>query len=76
MNTAPTLSPIEKKAPVNVACEPCGHVWTAAWTPMLMSKMAKLMGSLHCPNCSNGPKKIFLAKSPGFPIPSYAEVPE
>lgn len=61
---APTLSAIEKKAPFNVRCEPCGHVWTAAWLPMGIRQMVKLTGSLHCPNCGNGPKTIVLSKMP------------
>lgn len=64
MSLQPRLSAIEKKAPFNVRCEPCGYIWTAAWLPMPMGRLAKLTGSLHCPNCGNGPKKIFLAAMP------------
>jgi hypothetical protein len=43
-------------------CEPCGHVWAAAYYPMEVSKICKLMIKARCPKCASGPKGIVIAK--------------
>lgn len=48
-------------SPFNVRCAACEHVWTAAWLPIEAMKFATLTKNLHCPNCGNGPKKIYAA---------------
>lgn len=45
-----------------VTCEPCAHTWIAAYLPMEMGKIAKLMKGLRCPKCGEGGKRIFMAK--------------
>ena len=34
-----------------VRCESCGHSWIAAYLPMVMAKIARLMKGLACPKC-------------------------
>lgn len=58
------MSAPEGKSPMNVKCGKCNHVWTAAWLPMEMRKVAKVIGKLHCPACGNDAKDIYLAPSP------------
>lgn len=48
------------KQPMQVQCGKCDHEWIAAWTPMEMGKMAKLLKGLRCPMCAATSKNIFL----------------
>jgi len=51
------------RKPLDVMCRSCKHIWTAAYTPMEMGKMAKLLKSIRCPSCAESSKNIFLTKS-------------
>ena len=53
--------------PFWVKCCECSHVWTAAYTPMELGKMAKLLKGLCCPMCGAGPKRILLALKTDVP---------
>ena len=55
---------LKQRDPVNVRCGACSHVWTAAYTPMEMMKLARLLKAVHCPACGETGKNIFMAKSP------------
>jgi hypothetical protein len=52
---------VSEPNPFNVRCGECEHVWTAALLPMEMAAAARLLMNVRCPNCGNGPKKIFCA---------------
>ena len=52
----------DEKKPFWAHCE-CGHKWVAAWTPMPMDRMGRLLISLRCPMCGAGPKNIFLEQN-------------
>lgn len=54
----------EPKDPFVVRCEECEHRWTAAYTPMELGKMAKLLTGVSCPMCGASSKHIFLAGEP------------
>lgn len=56
-----TLSLAPSRSPFNVGCGSCRHVWTAAWLPMEMDRVAKLLLGIHCPARGGGPKGIFVA---------------
>ena len=45
-----------------VNCKTCSHVWVALRLPMEMSKAAKIMTKLHCPNCGADAKQIRVGK--------------
>jgi Zn finger protein HypA/HybF involved in hydrogenase expression len=45
-----------------VNCKSCGHEWVALRLPMEMSKAAKVMIKLHCPNCAADAKQIRVGK--------------
>jgi hypothetical protein len=45
-----------------VNCKQCEHVWVALRLPMEMSKAAKVMIKLRCPNCAADAKKIRVGK--------------
>jgi hypothetical protein len=45
-----------------VNCKQCEHVWVALRLPMEMSKAAKIMVKLHCPNCGADSKLIRVGK--------------
>ena len=45
-----------------VNCKTCSHVWVALRLPMEMSKAAKIMVKLHCPNCGADSKSIRVGK--------------
>lgn len=42
-----------------LTCKPCAHTWIAAYLPMEMSKVGKLLKGARCPKC--GDKAIFMA---------------
>jgi formate dehydrogenase maturation protein FdhE len=48
------------KRPMQVQCVQCGHVWTAAYLPMEMGKVATLLKRVMCPMCAAGVKDLFL----------------
>lgn len=52
----------ETREPNWVKCGKCSHIWIGAYLPMEMTTFAKLLKSLRCPNCGNGPKQVFMAK--------------
>lgn len=52
----------EPRKPFWAKCTICQHVWAAAYYPMMLEEMGKLLGSLHCPNCAADAKKITPAK--------------
>lgn len=51
------------RQPFNVRCGACGHVWTAAYTPMGMTRLGKVLKNIHCPACGEPSKNIFLDTS-------------
>jgi hypothetical protein len=51
----------EQRQPFWVKCSACGHVWAAAYLPMVAEQFAKAAKAC-CPNCAHGPKGIFIAK--------------
>ncbi len=50
---------MSERRPALFHCHPCGHVWPALWTPLEMSKAAKLMKA-GCPKCGE-PRKLYTA---------------
>lgn len=44
-----------------VKCEPCGHVWAAAYYPLELSLFARIAKSSVCPKCGER-KKVTIAK--------------
>ena len=51
---------MSERRPFNVRCGACGHVWTAAYTPMGMTRLGKVLKGIHCPACGEPSKNIFL----------------
>lgn len=49
------------KQPMWVHCE-CQHKWIAAYTPMQMGVLGKILKALRCPMC--GGKEIFMLQNP------------
>ena len=60
--TAQRSTEAEPRVPFWAKCKPCGHVWTCAHTPMMLTAMGKLLGGLHCPMCGADAKQITPAK--------------
>lgn len=58
--TVPTLAG-KPKTPLNARCGGCQHIWPALYLPMPLTSAAKVMGSINCPACGNGPSGIFVA---------------
>jgi hypothetical protein len=52
----------EPRLPFWAKCQPCGHIWTCAYTPMMLTAMGKLLKGLRCPMCGAGSMKITPAK--------------
>lgn len=52
----------EKRIPFYAKCVECKHIWIAAYTPMNLTVMAKLIKQLHCPMCGADAAKITPAK--------------
>ena len=52
----------EERKPFWAKCQDCGHVWTCAYTPMMMTAMAKLLKGLCCPSCGADSMRITPAK--------------
>lgn len=48
------------RKPFNARCGACGHVWTAAYLPMGLERMAKLLKGLCCVACGEPSRNIFL----------------
>ena len=42
-----------------VRCGTCEHQWVTLYTPMPLSKSARVLGSLRCPRCGQDASKIF-----------------
>lgn len=61
-NESCTPSTPEEKKPFWAKCDVCKHCWPAAYLPMEMGLVAKLMKGLRCPKCGVGSKKILIAK--------------
>lgn len=53
--------------PMWLRCGACQHVWVAAWLPMELGKVGRLLKRTHCPACAGGPRKIFLARKRDIP---------
>lgn len=51
----------EPKKPFWVKCSACGHIWAAAYLPMVAELFGKLT-KVRCPMCAHGPKGILVAK--------------
>ncbi len=49
------------KHPCAARCGKCGHVQIIAWTPMNVAVFSRLIKSVICRWCGNGPKNMFLA---------------
>ena len=45
------LAANEAKQPLYVLCGACKHVWVAAYTPMEITRIAKVLKGIHCPAC-------------------------
>lgn len=52
----------EPKKPFWAKCTKCSHIWTAAYLPMNLTAMGKLLRGLCCPACGVGADKITPAK--------------
>jgi hypothetical protein len=50
----------EERKPFWAKCEPCGHIWPAAYLPMTVATFAVVATGLHCPMCGGG--KVLVAK--------------
>jgi Zn finger protein HypA/HybF involved in hydrogenase expression len=51
-----------ERKPFWAKCQECGHIWPCAYTPMMMTAMAKLLKGLCCPSCGADSKRITPAK--------------
>lgn len=52
---------MDDRKPVNLRCTKCGHIWTAAHTPMPLAEFAKAMKAVTCPACGAEPKQLAIA---------------
>jgi rubredoxin len=55
------MSQNEGKEPFWVKCGACGHIWTAAYLPMVAEAFARA-AKASCPMCAAPPKQVFIAK--------------
>ena len=46
------------KQPFRVQCDVDGHIWIAAYTPMEMGALARILKSIRCPMCGAPTSKI------------------
>lgn len=54
------MTDLTTKEHVEVECGACGHAWVAAYIPMEMGKLGRLLKGLHCPSCGESSKGLFL----------------
>lgn len=52
----------EANKPFWAKCTVCSHVWVAAYYPMMLEQMGKILQGLHCPKCAADATKITPAK--------------
>lgn len=55
------------REPFLVRCEVCDHVWVAAWLPLRLDAMGKLLKGLCCPDCGQDASRIFQAPAGATP---------
>ena len=41
----------EERRPMYAECMDCSHVWAAAYIPMPLAVIAKVLHDVHCPSC-------------------------
>lgn len=59
MSDARATASLPRKEPFDVRCKPCGHTWTAAYTPLPLETMGALLKGLRCPMCGKDSNTIF-----------------
>lgn len=52
----------EERKPFWAKCQDCGHIWTIAYTPMMLTAMAKVLKGGCCPKCGADSMRITPAK--------------
>lgn len=52
--------PVEDRRPMRARCGACEHRWDAAYLPMTITKVARLLARLTCPSCGEG-ERIFVS---------------
>lgn len=52
------------RAPMNVRCGACDHVWAVAYMPMEVSQLARIIRAARCPNCGAGSRQMFIYQEP------------
>ena len=53
---------MSERKPFNVCCVGCQHEWVAAYLPMNIASLARLLEGLHCPGCGRDSTLIKVAK--------------
>jgi hypothetical protein len=51
-----------EKKPFWAKCAECGHCWPAAYTPIELGLIGKMLKRLHCPMCGADARKLRVAK--------------
>jgi len=54
------IDKIDERKPFRVRCGKCSHKWIAAYTPMQMGPMAKVLKAIRCPMCAETARNIFV----------------
>lgn len=60
LSTSP--DPEEPRKPLFAKCVKCQHCWPAAYLPMELAVMAKVLSRVFCPHCGATPKHVVLAR--------------
>lgn len=56
-------APKDLSKPFNVQCGECKHIWAAAYLPMLLEDMAKILRAASCPLCGNTSNLVIPSKA-------------
>jgi hypothetical protein len=52
----------EERKPFWAKCDECAHCWPAAYLPIELGKIGKMLKGLHCPMCGAPSKNLRIAK--------------
>lgn len=55
--------PKDLSKPFNVQCGECEHIWAAAYLPILLDDIAKILLSASCPLCGNTSNLLIPSKA-------------
>jgi hypothetical protein len=56
----PSDDPPTDRQPLTVRCGACDHRWVAAYLPMEMATVARVLKCMCCPSCGESSRRIFL----------------